>query len=221
MIIAPSILAMDFAYMKESLALLATTKATWLHVDVMDGHFVPNLSFGPSIVKSVKAHTQLFMDVHIMVSDPHTYADVFIQAGAQQITFHVEACQDDEDIEKLIKHIHQQGVQVGLTLKPKTPIERVLPFISQIDTILIMSVEPGFGGQAFIPEALHRITKVKQAIDASGRNVHLQVDGGINLETGLACVQAGCDVLVAGSYVFNESMVERIDELWEKSQRLF
>ncbi len=218
MIIAPSILAMDFAYLKESLAKIKQSRATWLHVDVMDGHFVPNLSFGPAIVKSVREHTDLFMDVHIMVSDPLTYADVFIQAGAQQITFHVEACQDDEQINELIDHIHQQGIQVGLTLKPKTSVERLRPFISKVDTLLIMSVEPGFGGQAFMTEALERIKAVKKMMDDSGKRPHLQVDGGINLETGLACAQAGCDVLVAGSYVFNEALVQRVDELWEKSQ---
>lgn len=218
MIIAPSILAMDFAYLKESLAKIKQSRATWLHVDVMDGHFVPNLSFGPAIVKSVREHTDLFMDVHIMVSDPFTYADVFIQAGAQQITFHVEACQDDEQINELIDHIHQQGIKVGLTLKPKTSVERLRPFISKVDTLLIMSVEPGFGGQAFMPEAIERIKAVKKMMDDADKRPHLQVDGGINLETGLACAQAGCDVLVAGSYVFNEALVQRVDELWEKSQ---
>jgi len=218
MIIAPSILAMDVAYLKESLAKIKESKATWLHVDVMDGHFVPNLSFGPAIVKSVRDHTDLFLDVHIMVSDPLTYADVFIKAGAEQITFHVEACQSDDEIDALIHHIHQQGVKVGLTLKPKTSIERLFPFVSKVDTLLIMSVEPGFGGQAFMPEALHRIAVLKQKIDTLANKPHLQVDGGINLETGLACAKAGCDVLVAGSYVFNEALVQRIDELWEKSQ---
>ena len=149
MIIAPSLLSMDFTQTLKQLNEIKESQATWLHFDVMDGHFVPNLSFGPDICKQVRKHSDLFMDVHIMVSDPNYFSDVFIEAGADLITFHLEACQSEEEVLSIIKKIHDKGIKVGLTIKPATDVKDLLPFMDKIDLVLIMSVNPGYGGQSF------------------------------------------------------------------------
>ena len=208
MIVAPSVLSLDYSHMTEQCELLNSSKAEWMHFDVMDGHFVKNLTFGPDILKGFVKLSPLFKDVHLMVTDPKMFADVFMNAGADQITFHVETIYDKEEIKALAKHIHDQGKKAGLTLKPQTPIEVLKPFLHDFDLFLIMSVEPGFGGQKFMPEALERIRTLRTWLNEEGLDTHIEVDGGINEETGALCASAGADVLVAGSYVFKNDIQE-------------
>ena len=214
MIIAPSLLSMDFTQTLKQLNEIKESQATWLHFDVMDGHFVPNLSFGPDICKQVRKHSDLFMDVHIMVSDPNYFSDVFIEAGADLITFHLEACQSEKEVLSIIKKIHDKGIKVGLTIKPATDVKDLLPFMDKIDLVLIMSVNPGYGGQNFIPSALDKIAFLRQYIDENKLSCLIEVDGGINAETAQWVLDAGVDVLVAGSYIFKNDIKETINTLW-------
>lgn len=214
-IIAPSVLSLDYSRFEQQMLDLHASKAQWLHFDVMDGHFVPNLTFGPDILKAFKKASHLFMDVHLMVEDPDFFSDVFIDAGADMITFHSEALDNDfQRIMALIKKIKGRGVKVGLTVKPKTPVESIFPYIREVDLFLIMSVEPGFGGQSFIPQSLEKIASLRQLIDQQQSSALIEVDGGINRHTGSLCKQAGADVLVAGSYVFKDDIIAAVDSLW-------
>ncbi|HBS91981.1 MAG TPA: ribulose-phosphate 3-epimerase [Erysipelotrichaceae bacterium] len=213
MIIAPSILSLDYSQMNEQMNLVNESKAQWIHFDVMDGHFVPNLTFGPDILKGFKKITPLLLDVHLMVENPRFFADVFIDAGADLITFHVEAMKDKQDLESLIKHIQSRNVKVGLTIKPKTPVSVLDDYISTVDLFLIMSVEPGFGGQSFIESSLDKIRYLRQKIDAASSNALIQVDGGINETTAKWCKEAGATVLVAGSYIFKQNIQQAIESL--------
>lgn len=213
MIIAPSVLSMEFIKMKTQLEAIESSKATWLHFDVMDGHFVPNLSFGPDLLRQFKQQSTLFMDVHIMVSDPHFFAPLFIEAGADMVTFHLEAT---NHIEAVIQLIRSKGKKVGLSLKPKTDIRSVFPYLKDLDCVLIMSVEPGFGGQAFIQDSVGKIQRLKEEIQKQGLNTLIEVDGGINASTAKLVLDAGADVLVAGSYIFKQDIHQAVDSLWIK-----
>ena len=215
MIVAPSILSMDFTQTLKQLQEVESSKAKWLHVDIMDGHFVPNLSFGPDITKQIRRHSKLFMDVHIMVEDAEHYSEVFVEAGANLLTFHLEACKDAESVHRIISKIHHQGCKVGLSIRPQTPVEAVFPYLNVIDLVLIMSVNPGYGGQSFMEESVDRIQRLRKEIDAHQHSVLIEVDGGINAETGLKVAQAGADVLVAGSYVFKNDIVRAVESLWK------
>lgn len=215
MIIAPSVLSMDYSKMKEQLNEVAQSQAKWLHVDIMDGHFVPNLSFGPDITKQIKVNTELFMDVHIMVENPHYFSDVFMEAGADLLTFHVEACNSSEAVLALIHKIRERGVKVGLSIKPSTPVDYIMTFLPMLDLVLIMSVEPGFGGQSFIYSALDKIKALRDRIDELNLNCLIEVDGGVNEETAKLCLEAGADVLVAGSYIFKHNIKEQVQRLWD------
>lgn len=215
MIVAPSILSMDFTQTLKQLQEVESSKAKWLHVDIMDGHFVPNLSFGPDITKQIRKHSKLFMDVHIMVEDAEHYSDVFVEAGANLLTFHLEACKDAESVHRIISKIHHQGCKVGLSIRPQTPVEAVFPYLNEIDLVLIMSVNPGYGGQSFMEESVDRIQRLRKEIDAHQHSVLIEVDGGINAETGLKVAQAGADVLVAGSYVFKNDIARAVESLWK------
>ncbi len=213
-IIAPSVLSLDYSRFNEQIDQLHRSKAQWLHFDVMDGHFVPNLTFGPDILKAFKKASHLFLDVHLMVEDPDYFSDVFIDAGAQMITFHTEAMDNDSDrITALIRKIKSRGAKAGLTVKPHTPVDVLLPFVHQADLFLIMSVEPGFGGQRFMPSALDKIAVLRKAIDEAGAKTLIQVDGGINQTTGESVKSAGVDVLVAGSYIFSGNIIEAVESL--------
>ncbi len=213
MIVAPSVLSIDFNKFNEQLQLVNKSKATWIHFDVMDGHFVPNLTFGPDILKAVKATSDLFMDVHLMVKDPGRFVDMFVLAGADQLTFHLEAFDNNEDVMALIDEIHQKGIKVGISIKPNTPKEAIEPFVSLVDLILIMSVEPGFGGQSFIESSTEKIAYAKKQIQQQKSKALVQVDGGINKQTVQLVKDVGVDVVVAGSYVFNQDILAAIESL--------
>ena len=213
MIIAPSLLAMDLTLLNQQIEEVEATPAKWLHLDVMDGHFVPNLSFGPDFVRQIRKTTSLFLDVHIMVTNPEFFAPIFIEAGADLITFHVEASQD---IKALIRMIKQKGRKVGISLKPQTSVESIFPYLMDVDLVLVMSVEPGFGGQSFMKDSLGKIQTIRKEMVRVGSKAILEVDGGINDVTAKQCTEAGADALVAGSYIFKNNIEEAIHSLWTK-----
>ncbi len=194
--IAPSILSADFARLGAEVKALEKAGADLIHIDVMDGHFVPNLTFGPVVVKDIRSYTALPFDVHLMMTNPAPFIPAFVKAGADLITVHLEADDNPADLISLIK---KEGKQVGLSIRPNTSVSKLLPFLPMIDLVLVMSVEPGFGGQVFQPQALEKIAALKELIGR--KKVKISVDGGINNITAPACVLAGADILVAGSYI--------------------
>ena len=212
--VAPSLLSANFTCLKDDIEKVENGKADWLHYDVMDGHFVPNISFGYSILEDVSKVTNLFLDVHLMISEPQKYVNEFIKSGANLIVFHIEAMENKEDTLALIHHIKENGVRVGISIKPNTPVDTTQDYLSLLDVVLVMSVEPGFGGQSFKEIALAKIKDLDTRRKENNDRYLIEVDGGINETTGKKCKDAGVDVLVAGSYIFNsDDYAQRIASL--------
>lgn len=199
--IAPSILSADFAKLGEEIKDVEKAGADYIHIDVMDGHFVPNITIGPLIVEAIRPITSLPLDVHLMISNPDQYIQAFAKAGADIISVHVEAC---THLHRTIQAIKDSGVKAGVVLNPATPAEMIEPILEDVDLVLVMTVNPGFGGQKFIHSTLPKLKKISTWIKERNLSVELEVDGGVNQETALLCTEAGATVLVAGSAVFNE-----------------
>lgn len=197
--ISPSVLSADLAELKKDIKRIEESGADRIHFDVMDGIFVDNISFGIPVLKSVSECTDMFLDVHLMITDPLKYIDAFVDAGADMITFHAES---ESDISATIEKILSRGIGAGLTIRPKTPVEVMFPYLSKLSNALVMSVEPGFGGQGFIAETMSKVTALRKEIDRNGYKCQVQVDGGINAETAKIAIAAGADDLVSGSYLF-------------------
>jgi ribulose-phosphate 3-epimerase len=199
-LIAPSILSADFARLGEDVAAIEKAGADWLHVDVMDGRFVPNITLGPPIVKALRKATKLPLDVHLMIVEPEKYVEAFAEAGSDTITIHVEAC---THLHRTLCHIKSLGKRAGVVLNPSTHEDTIKYVMDVVDQVLVMSVNPGFGGQSFIREVLPKVAAIRSMIDLGGRHVDLEIDGGITKETAPQAIAAGARVLVAGSAVFN------------------
>ena len=199
--IAPSLLASDFARLGEQARQAEAAGADWLHLDIMDGHFVPNITFGPLIVQAVRGETSLPLDVHLMIEQPERYLPAFAQAGANRITVHVETC---PNLHRTIQQLKELGIKPGVTLNPATSLTTLEEILPDVDLVLVMSVNPGFGGQSYIPGSTAKIARLRRMLDELGSAAELEVDGGINEETIATVVQAGATVLVAGSAIFNK-----------------
>ncbi|WP_053219711.1 ribulose-phosphate 3-epimerase [Virgibacillus senegalensis] len=199
--IAPSILSADFAKLKEEIEEVEAAGADYIHVDVMDGHYVPNITIGPLVVQAIRPVTSLPLDVHLMIENPDQYIQAFADAGADILTVHQEAC---THLHRTLQLIKDTGVKAGVVINPATPAELIKPVLHKVDLVLVMTVNPGFGGQSFIPEALEKVEKISGWRGEMGLDFEIEVDGGVNKETAAACVNAGANVLVAGSAVFSK-----------------
>ena len=211
--ISPSILGGSFANMEETIKLIDQSKAEYIHFDIMDGDFVPNLTFGPQFISNVRQYSKKIFDVHLMINRVGKFLDDYVKAGSDIITFHLEI---EENINNLISKIKANNIRCGIAIKPATPWEDLKPYLNDIDQIIIMTVEPGFGGQKFMDDQLLKITQLRKYISDNKLHVDLEVDGGVNYETGKNCVDAGANILVAGSFLFNqENLTQASNQLYD------
>lgn len=215
-VLAPSLLASDYSKLGEQIEECNKADAQWLHCDIMDGHFVPNISFGPKFVEAAGSCTQAFLDVHLMIENPDNYIEQFAGAGADQITVHQETC---PHLHRTIQKIRQQGITAGVALNPATPLQVIEPILNLVDLVLVMSVNPGFGGQSFIEDTYKRLRQLRTIRDEHGAGFLIEVDGGVNLDNIERVTQSGADVLVAGSAVFKaKNIPQRIENLTKKAK---
>ena len=212
-IVAPSMLSADFSRLGDELERITKAGADWAHLDVMDGMFVPNITIGPLVVEALRPHSNIVFDVHLMIQDPIRYVDQFSAAGADYLTVHVEA---DGDIDAAIDRIRELGKHPGISLNPDTPVSAIEPFLDRVDLVLVMTVQPGFGGQKFRENGPDKISEIRRMADATGRKILISVDGGINRDTGRRCYEAGVDVLAAGSYLFKQDDMAAEIAIWKQ-----
>lgn len=212
-ILSPSILSADFAILGEQLKAIEEAGAQYVHIDVMDGIFVPSISYGMPVIKSIRKCTKRVFDVHLMIMEPERYIEEFADSGADFITFHVEATKKASEV---IDQIHARGLKAGISIKPKTPVEEVIPYLGKVDMILVMTVEPGFGGQSYIDSCTDKVKAVRKLVKESGRDIDIQVDGGINKENLSVVLEAGANVIVAGSAVFQNDIAANVAQFLEK-----
>ena len=211
-ILSPSILSADFTILGEELKVIDEAGSEYIHIDVMDGIFVPSISYGMPVIKSIRKATKKVFDVHLMITEPERYINEFTESGADIITFHVEATKDPG---KVIDMIHEKGLKAGISVKPKTPLDAIEPYLEKIDMLLIMSVEPGFGGQAYIEGSTEKIRAAREMVKAHGLTTDIQVDGGINLQNLPEVLEAGANIIVAGSSVFKGDVAGNVKSFLE------